>query len=141
MSTRGRGRGQRISRGPPQIARMITELKGYGPEMQIKVWERYENDAYSIRAANYQPDQIEMRADMYMDIDIDIVSWDHFGELLACTWYEGCGRCRSRSRLVRLVGYSLLDVQDCQRRAVIEELADDVDDAVIIEGSLEGETS
>ena len=69
MSTRGRGRGrgQGISRGPPQIARMITELKGYGPEMQIKVWKRYENDdlndAYSIRAAKYQPDQIEMRSD------------------------------------------------------------------------------
>ena len=82
MSTRGRGRGQGISLGPPQIARMITELKDYGPEMQIKVWKRYENDAYSIRAANYQPDQIEIRTDMYMDIDIDIVSWDHFGELL-----------------------------------------------------------
>ena len=41
-----------------------------GPEMQIKVCERYENDdlndAYSIRAANYQPDQIEMRVDMIM---------------------------------------------------------------------------
>ena len=58
-----------------------------------------------------------------------------------CTWYEGCGRCRSRSRLVRPVGYSSLDVQDCQLRAVIEELADDVDDSVIIEGSLEGKTS
>ena len=116
--------------------------------MQIKVWERYEdddlytstsipyiNDAYSILVANYQPDQIEMKVDMYMDIEI--VSWGYFGGPLACTWYEGCRRCRPRSTLVRLVGYSLLDVQDCQQR----ELIDDVDDAVIIEGSLKGETS